>query len=109
MAQVSSLSEVRARDFYTAWRNACRKVGCPGLVPHDFRRSAIRNLVRAGVPELVAMQMSGHKTRSVFDRYNITSAEDLFDAATRLDEFTAKVSAKVAANGGRQRTLDARK
>jgi integrase len=68
-----------------AFRSACRAAGCPGRIPHDLRRTAIRNLVRVGVSESVAMKLSGHKTRSVFDRYDITSAADLKDAARRLD------------------------
>ena len=59
--------------------------GCPGRISHDFRRTAVRNLVRAGVPERVAMQPTGHKTRAVFERDNIVSAGDLREAAQRLD------------------------
>ena len=67
--------------FNRHWRKARLAAGCPGRIPHDFRRTAVRNLVRAGVPERVAMQMTGHKTRAVFERYNITSPADLREAA----------------------------
>ena len=75
----------RIISFTKAWRSACMKAGCPGRIPHDLRRSAIRAFVRAGVPERVAMELSGHKTRSTFERYNIVSETDLRDAARRLD------------------------
>ena len=71
-------------NFRKRWIAACRDAGC--RIPHDFRRTAVRNLVRAAIPERVAMMMTGHKTRSVFERYNIVSPGDLRDAARRLDE-----------------------
>jgi hypothetical protein len=73
--------------FNKAWRKARLPAGCPGRIPHDFRRTAVRNLVRAAVPERVAMQLTGHKTRAVFERYNSVSPGDLRDAARRLDAF----------------------
>ena len=73
--------------FNKQWRKARVAAGCPGRIPHDFRRTAVRNLVRAGVPERVAMALTGHKTRAIFERYNITSPTDLREAAQRLDAY----------------------
>jgi integrase len=86
------------KSFRVAFRTACSEAGCPGRVLHDFRRTAVRNLVRAGIPERVAMQMTGHKTRSVFERYNIVSAGDLREAAKRLDAATGTISGTIEQN-----------
>jgi integrase len=72
------------RAFTKAWKTACIAAGCPGRIPHEFRRTAIRNTIRRGVPERVAMQLAGHRTRSMFDRYNIVSDGDLRTAARQF-------------------------
>ena len=77
--------------FNKAWATACRAAGVPGRVLHDFRRTAVRNLVRAGVPERVAMQMVGWKSRQMLDRYHIVSAGDLIEAARKLDAARSRV------------------
>lgn len=56
----------RIRDFRKAWETACEVAGCPGRIPHDFRRTAVRNLERAGVPRSAAMAMVGHKTEAIY-------------------------------------------
>lgn len=76
----------RIKSVKNAWNKARTNAGLPGRLQHDFRRTAIRNLIRAGVGEKVAMLMCGHKTRSVFDRYCIVDERDLQDAARLLDE-----------------------
>jgi integrase len=108
----------RIRYWRDRWKSALLKAGLahrepgedgkpkkggkiiPHVIVHDFRRTAIRNLARAGVSEAVAMKLCGHDTRAVFDRYNITTGDDLRQAVAKLNETVAiKVPSKVAAVG----------
>ena len=80
---------VPVREWGTALRDACRKAKVPHRLLHDCRRTAARNLIRAGVPERIAMLLTGHKTRAVFDRYNIVNEQELLTAGQRLAAYLA--------------------
>ena len=87
----------RLNTFYKAWAGACERAGLKGFLFHDLRRSAVRNMVRGGLREEVAMGITGHKTRHVFQRYNIIDEKDIRDAVQKLEareEFFRETRAK---------------
>jgi len=67
------------------WDPLVKAAGLPGLLLHDFRRSAVRNMVRRGIPQKTARTISGHKSDSIFSRYNIVSEDDIRDAAKKIE------------------------
>jgi len=71
-------------DFRKAWKRACKEAGASGLLVHDLRRCAARNLSRAGVPREVAMKITGHKTESMYRRYRIVDERDIKEATERM-------------------------
>jgi integrase len=84
------------KNFREAWQIACQRAGVSGLLFHDLRRTAVRNLRRAGVAETVIMKITGHLTRSVFERYNITDHTDTLEAGQKAEAFLAKEKKRVA-------------
>jgi integrase len=86
-----------SRNFRFAWNKTCDRLALgkfdkklrryEGLKPHDFRRSASRNLIKAGVNRRIAMQITGHKTEHIFERYNIKTTDDVKEALIKVGQF----------------------
>jgi len=97
--------------FYKAWVTACDTANVAGRIFHDLRRTAARDMVRSGTPERVAMTVTGHETRDVFERYNIVSEQDRRDVATRnagrlsVAVAVGETKSTTASTTGRKRAL----
>jgi integrase len=76
----------RRKNFAMTWQRAYRRAGCEEMLSHDLRRTAMRNMVNAAIPQRVAMQVTGHRTISVFHRYHIVSPSDLQAVVVKLQD-----------------------
>jgi len=82
------------KDFRRSWNLACQTAGVPGLLFHHLRRTAVRNLRRAGVAESVIMKITGRRTRGVLDLYNITDQNDTLEAGRLAEELLSRAHAQ---------------
>ena len=87
------------QELRKSWATACKLAKCPGRLFHDFRRPCARDLIRSGVDETVAMRITGHKTRSIFDRYNVTNTDDLREAMLSVEKYRKTQKQTVIAMG----------
>jgi len=100
------------RNFRFSWNKTCDRLGLgkfdkklrhyDGLKPHDFRRSASRNLIKAGVNRRIAMQITGHKTEHIFERYNIKTTDDVKEALIKVGEFKSASVTTIAQNSSKR-------
>jgi integrase len=86
----------RVKSIRRPWERACRLAGLEGKIPHDFRRTAVRNLERAGVSRSVGMKLVGHKTEVIYRRYAIAAEADLLEGVLKADRFR-EISAAISA------------
>jgi len=77
----------RIQSFGKAWHTACKNSGLEGKLVHDLRRTGVRNLIRAGVPQSVAMKISGYRDARIFARYNIVDTRDVADAMRKVSQY----------------------
>jgi len=77
----------RIQSFGKAWHTACKSAGFDGKLVHDLRRTGVRNLIRAGVPQSVAMKISGHRDARIFARYNIVDTRDVAEAMRKVSQY----------------------
>lgn len=93
-------------DWEKSWRAACNGAKIPGTLFHDLRRTALTNMIEAGFSEKEAMEISGHKTRAVFDRYHIVSERRLKQLAVKLEEHLKTKEASLVSDAGTRQFSD---